>query len=46
MPKVIQKIEFTGQLINSDGKVVANKCMFVITILGKFKETRQKQKII
>ena len=41
-PKVIQQIEFVGQLKNPDDAVVANESMFVLTILEKIKETRLK----
>ena len=40
-PKVIQQIEFAGQLKNDDGiNADGRQSMFVLTILGKIKETR------
>ena len=41
-PKVIQQIEFIGQLKNTDNKIVAKESMFFLTILQKVKETRLK----
>ena len=40
-PKVIQQIEFAGQLKNDDGiNADGRQSMFVLTISGKIKETR------
>ena len=41
-PKVIQQIEFVGQLKNLENAIVANESMFVLTVLEKIKETRNK----
>ena len=41
-PKVIQQIEFVGQLKNPDDAVVANESMFVLTISERIKGTRLK----
>ena len=41
-PKVIQQIEFVGQLKNLENAIVANESMFVLTVLEKIKETRLK----
>ena len=41
-PKVIQRIEFVGQLKNLENAIVANESMFVLTVLEKIKETRNK----
>ena len=42
-PKVIQQIEFVGQLKNNDGENAdGTQSMFVLKILEKIKETRLK----
>ena len=41
-PKVIQQIEFVGQLKNLENAIVANESMFVLTVFEKIKETRLK----
>ena len=41
-PKAIHQIEFVDQLKNPENEIVANKSMFILTILENIKETRLK----
>ena len=41
-PKAIQQIEFLGQLKNPNNAILANKSLFVLTILEKIKEAKLK----
>ena len=41
-PKVIQPIEFVGQLENGGGKIDDDETMILLMILEKIKETRLK----
>ena len=40
--KAFQQTEFVGKIKNLNNKIITNASMFVPTILGKIKETRQK----